>query len=193
MSAKKPADFVDVEDVEDGEEEVSFLQDQNIVTKYKVRQRRAMSRSDALPFRPVSHSSHSSTRDLLFMGRLDGLRRPETSPTSVFLPPPRTWTDHSFPQPESQKALKAVLEACVEGAKIIDLCQLGDKVIEDEAKKVYNKGGIMKGSFYVLAKRDTILISRDDFAIQALPSRRRCRPATLSAISLPCRRTPRPV
>lgn len=45
----------------------------------------------------------------------------------------------------AQKSLKAVLDACVEGAKVGELCALGDKVITDEAAKVYNKGKLLKG------------------------------------------------
>lgn len=45
----------------------------------------------------------------------------------------------------TNRAMEAVIAACVEGAKAIDLCKLGDKVIEEESKKVYNKGNIKKG------------------------------------------------
>ncbi|KAI9008521.1 proliferation-associated protein 2G4-like protein [Hyaloraphidium curvatum] len=79
----------EISDVEEGaeeaEEEKSFLEDQNIVTKYK------------------------TAADI------------------------------------TNKAIKAVLDGCVEGAKVLELCQLGDKTIEDEAKKVYNKGKMLKG------------------------------------------------
>jgi len=39
----------------------------------------------------------------------------------------------------TQKALAAVCEACVDGADIAELCALGDKIIEEEAGKLYNK------------------------------------------------------
>jgi len=39
----------------------------------------------------------------------------------------------------AQKALAAVCEACVEGADIGELCALGDKIIEEETGKLYNK------------------------------------------------------
>ncbi|TPX44324.1 hypothetical protein SeMB42_g03988 [Synchytrium endobioticum] len=42
-------------------------------------------------------------------------------------------------------ALKKVVDASIEGSKIIDLCMLGDKYIEDAVKTVYNKGKIPKG------------------------------------------------
>jgi len=39
----------------------------------------------------------------------------------------------------AQKALQAVCEACVEGADIAELCALGDKILEEETGKLYNK------------------------------------------------------
>jgi len=40
----------------------------------------------------------------------------------------------------AQKALTDVVAACVPGAKILDLCVLGDTVVLNETAKVYNKG-----------------------------------------------------
>jgi len=39
----------------------------------------------------------------------------------------------------AQKALQAVCEACVEGADIGELCALGDRILEEETGKLYNK------------------------------------------------------
>lgn len=39
----------------------------------------------------------------------------------------------------AQKALQVVCEACVEGADIAELCAMGDKVMEEETGKLYNK------------------------------------------------------
>merc|ERR1712194_311765 len=39
----------------------------------------------------------------------------------------------------ANKALTAVLAACVDGADIYELCKLGDSTIEEETGKVYNK------------------------------------------------------
>lgn len=39
----------------------------------------------------------------------------------------------------SQKALAAVCAACVDGADISELCAMGDKIIEEETGKLYNK------------------------------------------------------
>lgn len=36
----------------------------------------------------------------------------------------------------TNKALKAVVDACKPGAKVVDLCDLGDKLIEEESAKV---------------------------------------------------------
>ncbi|EEH52880.1 uncharacterized protein MICPUCDRAFT_52887 [Micromonas pusilla CCMP1545] len=41
----------------------------------------------------------------------------------------------------ANKSLAAVIAACVPGAKVVDACALGDKSIEDEAAKFYNKKG----------------------------------------------------
>ena len=43
-----------------------------------------------------------------------------------------------------EKALRALVPQCKEGASILELCKAGDKAIEDEADKVYNKKGAEK-------------------------------------------------
>jgi curved DNA binding protein len=45
----------------------------------------------------------------------------------------------------TNKALAAVVAACTAGAKIADLCALGDKVIADESAKVYKAAKFEKG------------------------------------------------
>lgn len=42
-------------------------------------------------------------------------------------------------------AVKEIMKAAVAGAKVVDLCMLGDKYIEDATAKVYNKGKVSKG------------------------------------------------
>ena len=37
--------------------------------------------------------------------------------------------------------MKAIVEKCVEGAKVLDLCIEGDKLIEQGTGAVYNKAG----------------------------------------------------
>lgn len=39
----------------------------------------------------------------------------------------------------AQKALAAVLDACVDGADITELCVLGDRIMDEETGKLYNK------------------------------------------------------
>ena len=39
----------------------------------------------------------------------------------------------------ANKALAAALAACKPGAKVVDICNLGDKTVEEEAAKFYNK------------------------------------------------------
>lgn len=36
--------------------------------------------------------------------------------------------------------LKEISEKCAAGAKVLDLCELGDKLINEECSKVHNKG-----------------------------------------------------
>ena len=40
--------------------------------------------------------------------------------------------------------IKAVAAACVEGAVVVDLCELGDQMIVEETKKVFKKEKEMK-------------------------------------------------
>lgn len=56
------------------------------------------------------------------------------------------------------RAMEAVIKACVDGAKVIDICELGDKTIIEESKKVYNKGNIKKGiAFPTCVSPDNII------------------------------------
>ncbi|KAJ3166969.1 Proliferation-associated protein 2G4 [Geranomyces variabilis] len=45
----------------------------------------------------------------------------------------------------ANRALKKVVEAAADGAKLVDLCALGDRTIEELAEKIYNKGKVTKG------------------------------------------------
>ncbi|PFH57479.1 hypothetical protein XA68_15010 [Ophiocordyceps unilateralis] len=45
----------------------------------------------------------------------------------------------------AEKVLAAVAELCVPGEKIVDICQKGDKLIEDEIAKVYRGKKVAKG------------------------------------------------
>lgn len=51
-------------------------------------------------------------------------------------------------------ALKAVIEAAVEGAKVLELCQLGDSKVEEGVASVYSKKGadkVAKGALFLLS------------------------------------------
>ena len=42
-------------------------------------------------------------------------------------------------------AIKEVISKAIDGAKVLDLCQAGDKKVEDESEKVYNNKKAVKG------------------------------------------------
>ena len=42
-----------------------------------------------------------------------------------------------------------MIDACVEGAKVLDLCQLGDQMILEETRKVFKKEKEMKKGQYI--------------------------------------------
>jgi len=69
----------------------------------------------------------------------------------------QTRTDYSLNNPDtltkyktagqiSEKVLAEVSKLCVPGAKIVDICQKGDKLLEEEVGKVYRGKKITKGS-----------------------------------------------
>ncbi|KAF2772606.1 Creatinase/aminopeptidase [Teratosphaeria nubilosa] len=58
---------------------------------------------------------------------------------------PDTLTKYKTASQISQNVLEDVKKLCVEGAKIIELCQKGDKMLEDEVAKVYKGKKIAKG------------------------------------------------
>ncbi|RDW79183.1 curved DNA-binding protein (42 kDa protein) [Aspergillus mulundensis] len=58
---------------------------------------------------------------------------------------PDTLTKYKTAAQISHKVLEAVSAQCVEGAKIIELCQNGDKLLEEELAKVYKGKKIQKG------------------------------------------------
>ncbi|QDS71771.1 hypothetical protein FKW77_009234 [Venturia effusa] len=58
---------------------------------------------------------------------------------------PDTLTKYKNAAQISQKVLKEVAELCVDGAKIVDICEKGDKILEDEIAKVYKGKKMVKG------------------------------------------------
>lgn len=47
--------------------------------------------------------------------------------------------------------LEAVSKLCVPGAKIVEVCQQGDKLMEEEISKVYRGKKVTKGTFTSIA------------------------------------------
>ncbi|KAK3718024.1 hypothetical protein LTR37_005450 [Vermiconidia calcicola] len=69
----------------------------------------------------------------------------DDAPTDYSLTNPDTLTKYKTAAQISQKVLEAVSGWCVEGAKIVEICQRGDKLLEDEIGKVYKGKNISKG------------------------------------------------
>lgn len=49
--------------------------------------------------------------------------------------------------------LTSILAWCVEGAKILELCQKGDKLLDEELAKVYKGKKIQKGASTALPQK----------------------------------------
>ncbi|KAI6795357.1 Creatinase/aminopeptidase [Hortaea werneckii] len=58
---------------------------------------------------------------------------------------PDTLTKYKTAAQISNKVLEDVKKLCTEGAKILEICQKGDKMLEDEVAKVYKGKKIVKG------------------------------------------------
>ena len=58
---------------------------------------------------------------------------------------PDTLTKYKTAGQISEKVLAEVAKLCVAGAKIVDICDKGDKLLEDELSKVYRGKKITKG------------------------------------------------
>lgn len=59
---------------------------------------------------------------------------------------PDTLTKYKTAAQISEKVLAEVSKLCVAGSKIVDICEKGDKLIEEELAKVYRGKKITKGS-----------------------------------------------
>ncbi|KAF2227901.1 curved DNA-binding protein [Elsinoe ampelina] len=66
-------------------------------------------------------------------------------PPDYSLANPDTLTKYKTAGQISQKVLETVSGWCTEGAKILDICQRGDKLLEEEVGKVYKGKKITKG------------------------------------------------
>ncbi|GAB7365982.1 hypothetical protein MBLNU230_g7309t1 [Neophaeotheca triangularis] len=69
----------------------------------------------------------------------------EEAPPDYTLSNPDTLTKYKTAAQISQKVLETVSGWCTEGAKIVELCQRGDKLLEEEVAKVYKGKKITKG------------------------------------------------
>nr|POE77953.1 curved dna-binding protein [Quercus suber] len=69
----------------------------------------------------------------------------ETTPVDYSLANPDTLTKYKTASQISQNVLSAVSKLCSEGSKIVEICQKGDKLLEDEVAKVYKGKKIAKG------------------------------------------------
>lgn len=58
---------------------------------------------------------------------------------------PDTLTKYKSAAQISQKVLEAVSALCLAGSKIVDICEQGDKLLEEEIAKVYRGKKITKG------------------------------------------------
>ncbi|KAK1014300.1 hypothetical protein LTR91_001163 [Friedmanniomyces endolithicus] len=61
----------------------------------------------------------------------------EAAPPDYSLANPDTLTKYKTAAQISQKVLEQVKKLCTEGAKILEICQKGDKLLEDEVAKVF--------------------------------------------------------
>lgn len=68
--------------------------------------------------------------------------------TSQLLNKPGNLTKYTSAAEIAQKALSAVIAACVDNAKIIDICKIGDSFILDAVKGLYAKDKTMKKGFF---------------------------------------------
>lgn len=58
---------------------------------------------------------------------------------------PDTLTKYKTAGQIAEKVLAAVAALCKPGAKIVDICEQGDKLLEEEVSKVYRGKKITKG------------------------------------------------
>lgn len=69
-----------------------------------------------------------------------------TESTDYSLSNPDTLTKYKTAGQISEKVLAEVSKLCVPGAKIVEICQKGDKLMEEELAKVYRGKKVIKGT-----------------------------------------------
>jgi len=67
---------------------------------------------------------------------------------------PDTITKYKTAAQISEKVLAEVSKLCVAGSKIVDICEKGDKLIEEELAKVYRGKKITKGAWQLCSCRE---------------------------------------
>lgn len=72
--------------------------------------------------------------------------------TDYTLNNPDTLTKYKSAAQISEKVLAGVSALCVAGAKIVDICEQGDKLIEEELAKVYRGKKVNKGTSDLLER-----------------------------------------
>ncbi|CAI7676244.1 hypothetical protein N7533_006120 [Penicillium manginii] len=72
-------------------------------------------------------------------------KAPEVQPVDYTLNNPDTLTKYKTAAQISHKVLEAVAPLCIEGEKIVEICQKGDKLLDEEINKVYKGKKIAKG------------------------------------------------
>lgn len=63
---------------------------------------------------------------------------------------PDTLTKYKTAAEISEKVLAAVKDLCVAGEKIVDICEKGDKLLEEEVSKVWRGKKVQKGNTLTL-------------------------------------------
>ncbi|KMU85871.1 hypothetical protein CIHG_03400 [Coccidioides immitis H538.4] len=71
----------------------------------------------------------------------------ESAEVDYTLNNPDTLTKYKTAAQISHKVLEAVTGWCVEGAKILELCEKGDKLLDEEVSKVYKGKKVPKGPY----------------------------------------------
>jgi curved DNA binding protein len=72
---------------------------------------------------------------------------------------PDTLTKYKTAGQIAEKVLAQVAALCVPGAKIVELCEQGDKLIEEEVEKVYRGKKVAKGSAHPVTVSSSSLIT----------------------------------
>ncbi len=95
--------------------------------------------------KPSSRTTHTTTTGYALKTH-NVLGNILTSHTDYSLSNPDTLTKYKTAGQISEKVLAEVSKLCVPGAKIVEVCQKGDKLMEEELAKVYRGKKVIKGT-----------------------------------------------